>query len=100
MSRVADGEAAACGAHMRDPDSGTYNFPWVSQVLGGRDVVVVRWASGCKAYWWLLKIRWGSAVSPISAEVQNREWASVRKAREVKCCCASFSLEPISNWTM
>ena len=44
LSRVADGEAAACGAHMRDPDSGTYNFPWVSQVLGGRDVVVVRWA--------------------------------------------------------
>lgn len=44
LSRVADGEAAACGAHMRDSDTGTYNVPWVSQVLGGRDVVVVRWA--------------------------------------------------------
>ena len=44
LSRVADGEAAACGAHMRDPDTGTYNVPWVSRTLAARDVVVIRWA--------------------------------------------------------
>ena len=44
LSRVADGAAVACGAHMRDPESGTYNIPWVSRTLGGRDVVVIRWA--------------------------------------------------------
>jgi putative molybdopterin biosynthesis protein len=44
LSRVADGEAAACGAHMRDPETGVYNVPWVSRILGGRDVVVIRWA--------------------------------------------------------
>ncbi|NKB48404.1 MAG: helix-turn-helix domain-containing protein [Alphaproteobacteria bacterium] len=44
LSRVADGAAAACGAHMRDPETGTYNVPWVSRALGGRDVVVIRWA--------------------------------------------------------
>ena len=44
LSRVADGEAAACGAHMRDPETGTYNVPWVSRILGGRDVVMIRWA--------------------------------------------------------
>jgi len=44
LSRVADGEAAACGAHMRDPDTGTYNVPWVARTLAARDVVVIRWA--------------------------------------------------------
>ena len=44
LARVADGEAAACGVHMRDPDTGAYNVPWVSRSLGGRDVVVMRWA--------------------------------------------------------
>lgn len=44
LSRVADGEAAACGAHMRDPETGTYNVPWVRRILGGRDVVLIRWA--------------------------------------------------------
>ena len=44
LSRVVDGEAAACGVHMRDPETGTYNVPWVQRSLGGRDVVVIRWA--------------------------------------------------------
>ncbi len=44
LSRVADGEAAACGAHMRDPETGTYNIPWVRRTLSSRDVVVIRWA--------------------------------------------------------
>ncbi|NNE85825.1 MAG: helix-turn-helix transcriptional regulator [Alphaproteobacteria bacterium] len=44
LSRVADGAAAACGAHMRDPDTGTYNVPWVARTLAARDVVVIRWA--------------------------------------------------------
>jgi molybdate-binding protein len=29
---------------MRDRETGTYNVPWVSRTLGGRDVVVMRWA--------------------------------------------------------
>lgn len=44
LSRVADGEAVACGAHMRDPETGIYNVPWVRRTLAARDVVVVRWA--------------------------------------------------------
>lgn len=44
LSRVADGEAAACGAHMRDPDTGAYNVPWVARTQAARDVVVIRWA--------------------------------------------------------
>jgi len=44
LARVGAGEAAACGIHMRDPDSGTYNVPWVRRWLGNRDVVVIRWA--------------------------------------------------------
>lgn len=44
LSRVADGEAVACGVHMRDPETGTYNVPWVRSALAGSDVVVIRWA--------------------------------------------------------
>ncbi len=44
LARVGAGEAAACGVHMRDPETGTYNVPWVRRFLGGRDVVVIRWA--------------------------------------------------------
>lgn len=44
LARVGAGEAAACGVHMRDPETGTYNVPWVRRSLGGRDVVVIRWA--------------------------------------------------------
>lgn len=44
LARVGAGEAAACGVHMRDPETGTYNVPWVRHFLGGRDVVVIRWA--------------------------------------------------------
>jgi len=44
LARIGAGEAAACGAHMRDPETGTYNVPWVRRALGGRDVVVIRWA--------------------------------------------------------
>jgi putative molybdopterin biosynthesis protein len=44
LARVGAGEAAACGAHMRDPETGTYNVPWVRRSLGGRDFVVIRWA--------------------------------------------------------
>ncbi len=44
LARVGAGEAAACGTHMRDPETRIYNVPWVRRWLGGRDVVVVRWA--------------------------------------------------------
>ena len=44
LARVGAGEAAACGIHMRDPETGTYNVAWVRRFLGGRDVVVIRWA--------------------------------------------------------
>lgn len=44
LERVANGEAALCGAHMRDPDTGDYNIPWVERVLSGGDVVVIAWA--------------------------------------------------------
>lgn len=44
LARIGAGEAAACGTHMRDPETGTYNVPWVRCALGSRDVVVIRWA--------------------------------------------------------
>lgn len=44
FERVANGEAALCGAHMRDPDTGDYNIPWVERLLSGSDVVVIAWA--------------------------------------------------------
>lgn len=44
LERVAKGEAALCGAHMRDPETGDYNIPWVERVLSGGDVVVIAWA--------------------------------------------------------
>jgi excisionase family DNA binding protein len=44
LSRVGAGEAAACGIHMRDPETGTYNVPWVRRWLGNRDFVLIRWA--------------------------------------------------------
>lgn len=44
LQRVADGEAALCGAHMRDSESGTYNIPWVERILAGSDVVMIAWA--------------------------------------------------------
>ena len=44
LQRVAEGEAALCGAHMRDPETGTYNIPWVARVLADSDVVVIAWA--------------------------------------------------------
>ena len=44
LSRAGAGEAAACAIHMRDPESGTYNVPWVRRWLGDRDFVVIRWA--------------------------------------------------------
>ncbi len=45
MRRVADGQAALCGAHLRDPDTGIYNLPWVERLLVSADVVVLRWAT-------------------------------------------------------
>ena len=44
LSRVGAGDAAACGIHMRDPETRTYNVPWVRRWLGNRDFVVIRWA--------------------------------------------------------
>lgn len=44
LERVANGAAALCGTHMRDPDTGDYNIPWVERVLSGSDVVVIAWA--------------------------------------------------------
>lgn len=44
LQRVAGGEAALCGTHMRDPESGAYNIPWVARVLADSDVVVITWA--------------------------------------------------------
>jgi len=44
LQRVAAGEAALCGAHMRDSESGDYNIPWVERLLADSDVVVIAWA--------------------------------------------------------
>jgi len=44
LARIGAGEAAACGIHMRDAETKTYNVPWVRRWLGNRDVVVIRWA--------------------------------------------------------
>ncbi len=44
LARVGAGEAAACGLHMRDPETGSYNVAWVRRWLGNRDFVLLRWA--------------------------------------------------------
>lgn len=44
LQRIAAREAAACGIHLRDEESGAYNVPWVERLLAGRDVVVIAWA--------------------------------------------------------
>ena len=44
LSRVGAGDAAACGIHMRDPETGTYNVAWMRRWLGNRDFVLIRWA--------------------------------------------------------
>jgi len=44
LQRVARREAALCGTHMRDAETGDYTIAWVERVLAGQDVVVVAWA--------------------------------------------------------
>ncbi len=44
LDRFAAGEAVIAGLHLRDPDSGDYNLPWVHARFHGRPVVVLTWA--------------------------------------------------------
>ena len=44
IERLAAGEAAVCGLHVLDADSGEYNLPMVRHGLAGLGVVVLEWA--------------------------------------------------------
>ena len=44
LERLAAGQAAACGIHILDPETGTYNVPAIERTLSGHDVVAVEWA--------------------------------------------------------
>jgi len=44
LERLAAGQAAACGIHVLDPETGTYNVPAIERTLSGHDVVAVEWA--------------------------------------------------------
>jgi excisionase family DNA binding protein len=44
LERLAAGQAAACGIHVLDPESGTYNVPVLERTLPGHDIVAVEWA--------------------------------------------------------
>ena len=44
LRRLAAGEAAVCGMHVLDADSGEYNVPMVKSTCSGLDVVVIEWA--------------------------------------------------------
>jgi putative molybdopterin biosynthesis protein len=44
LERLAAGQAAACGVHILDAETGTYNVPAVERTLSGHDVVTIEWA--------------------------------------------------------
>jgi excisionase family DNA binding protein len=44
LERLAAGQAAACGIHILDAETGTYNVPAVERTLSGHDVVAMEWA--------------------------------------------------------
>jgi putative molybdopterin biosynthesis protein len=44
LERLATGQASACGIHVLDPATGTYNVPAIERTLAGHDVVAVEWA--------------------------------------------------------
>jgi excisionase family DNA binding protein len=44
LERLAAGQASACGIHVLDPATGTYNVPAIERTLAGHDVVAVEWA--------------------------------------------------------
>lgn len=44
LRRLADGEAAMCGMHVLDSETGEYNVPAVRQSSVAREVVVLEWA--------------------------------------------------------
>jgi excisionase family DNA binding protein len=44
LERLAAGQASACGIHVLDPATGTYNVPAIERTLAGYDVVAVEWA--------------------------------------------------------
>jgi putative molybdopterin biosynthesis protein len=44
LERLAAGQASACGIHILDPATGTYNVPAIERTLAGHDVVAVEWA--------------------------------------------------------
>ena len=44
LERLASGQASACGIHIVDDETGTYNVPAVERTLSSHDVVAVEWA--------------------------------------------------------
>lgn len=44
LKRLAEGQAAMCGLHVYDAESGGYNAPVVAKACAGLDVVLLEWA--------------------------------------------------------
>jgi excisionase family DNA binding protein len=44
LERLAAGQPAACGIHVLDHETGTYNVPAIERTLSGHDVVAMEWA--------------------------------------------------------
>jgi putative molybdopterin biosynthesis protein len=44
LERLAASQAAACGIHILDRETGAYNVPAIERTLSGHDVVAVEWA--------------------------------------------------------
>jgi len=100
MQRVAAGEAALCGAHLRDPETGDYNIPWVERLLASSDVVVIAWAERQQGLVVgagnPLGIREVSDLRKGARVVQRQEGAGSRVLLEQLCAEAGFEADSLT----
>ena len=80
LERLAAGQAAACGIHILDHETGTYNVPAIERTLSGHDVVAVEWAWREQGLWSPLAIRRASLPSKIWRHI-IQGWRSARQGR-------------------
>jgi len=100
MQRVAAGEAALCGAHLRDPETGDYNIPWVERLLSSSDVVVIAWAERQQGLVVgagnPLGIQEVSDLRKGARVVQRQEGAGSRVLLEQLCAEAGFEADSLT----
>jgi len=100
MQRVAAGEAALCGAHLRDPETGDYNIPWVERLLASSDVVVIAWAERQQGLVVgagnPLGIQEVSDLRKGARVVQRQEGAGSRVLLEQLCAEAGFEADSLT----